>query len=124
MSDETASGETDERQRKQLRRVGYGIAVSGILTALVALVSTNPGPIVVYGLLAVAIGTFVLESIEGGSAGGLSLGLLVGSFGGWLWPRIDGGSYLALGGTLVVVGLVNAAVTPYFRELGERLAGR
>lgn len=122
MSEETTPDEAEERQREQLRRVGYGIAVAGVLAALVALISTDPGPIVVYGLLAVAIGTFVLESIEGG-ASGLSLGLLVGSFGGWLWPKVDGGSYLALGGTLVVVGLVNAAVTPYFRELGKRLAG-
>lgn len=120
---EEPSPEEAARQRKQLRRVGYGIAVAGVLAAFVALGSTNPGPIVVFGLLGLAVGVFVLESFEGG-ASGFSVGLLLGSFGGWLWPRVEGESYLLLGVMLVIIGLVNAAVTPYFRAVGERLAER
>lgn len=122
MSDGTPPEEAT-RQRRQLRRVGYGIAVAGVLTGVVALGSTRPAPFVVYGLLGLAVAVFVLESLEFG-ASGTALGLLLGSFGGWLWPRVEGGSYLSLGALLVVIGLVNAAVTPYFRALGERLAER
>jgi len=121
MSDETTDDET--RQRKALRRVGYGIAGAGVLTVLVDAVSTQPGPIVLYGFLGVAVATFVLEWLESG-ASGVSVGLAFGSLGGWLWPQVSGGSYTVLGATLVVVGLVNAAVAPYFRALGERLAER
>jgi len=71
----------------------------------------------------VAVAVLVLEWLESGPSG-LPVGVVFGSFGGWLWPRVSGGSYAVLGATLVIVGLVNAAVTPYFRAVGERLAER
>lgn len=120
---EEASLDEAAQQRKQLRRVGYGIAVGGLLTVLVALGSSRPRPIVVYGLLGVAVAVFVLEFLEVG-ASGTAVGLLLASIGGWIWPLLGGESYRTLGVTLVIVGLVNAAVTPYFRHLGERLAER
>ena len=76
-----------------------------------------------YGLLGLAVAVFVLETLQS-EASGLGVGLLVGSIGGWVWPEIGGASYAVFGVTLVVVGLVNAATTPYFRRLGERMAGR
>jgi len=122
MGDEAATG-GEEPQQRQLRRIGYGIAIAGALSVLAATVSTRPRPIVVYGLVGLAIAVLVLESFQG-SPSGLSIGLLVGSFGGWLWPQVDGGNYAVLGVTLLGAGLLNAAVTPYFRAFGERLAGR
>ena len=116
----TADG---DRQEAKLRRVGYGIALAGVLAVLVDLVSARPQPIVVYGFAGLAVAVFVLESLQS-EPSGLGIGLLVGSLGGWVWPEIGGASYAVLGVTLVVVGLVNAATTPYFRRLGERMAGR
>ena len=113
----------EELQEERLRRAGYGIVLAGVLAVLVDLVSAQPRPIVVYGLLGLAVAVFVLETLQS-EASGLGVGLLVGSLGGWVWPEIGGGSYAVLGVTLVVVGLVNAATTPYFRRFGERLAGR
>ena len=117
-----AEGDED-RQEEKLRRVGYGIALAGVLAVLVDLVSARPRPIVVYGLLGLAVAVFVLGSLQS-EASGLGLGLLVGSLGGWVWRELGGESYAVLGVTLVIVGLVNAATTPYFRRFGERLAGR
>ena len=113
----------EELQEERLRRVGYGIVLAGVLAVLVDLVSARPRPIVVYGLLGLAVAVFVLETLQS-EASGLGVGLLVGSLGGWVWSEIGGASYAVLGVTLVVVGLVNAATTPYFRRLGERMAGR
>ena len=133
-SSETANSAVDHRhamtetadedpQEAKLRRVGYGIALAGVLAVLVDLVSADPQPIVLYGFAGLAVAVFVLESIQS-EPSGLGVGLLVGSLGVWVWPQIGGGSYSVLGVTLVVVGFVNAATTPYFRRLGERMAGR
>ena len=122
MSEEAEVTE-EERQRRHLRLVGYGIAVSGLLTLLVAYASTRPYGILVWGLGGLAVMALVLEVTQGG-ARGLSLGLLTGSFGVWIWPHLDGGSYYMLGILLVAVGALNAALTPHFRQLGERLADR
>lgn len=122
MSDDATLTE-DERQRKQLRRVGYGIAVSGLLVFVVARISTRPFDILVYGLGGLAVATLVLEYAGDGTPG-LSLGFLSGSFGVWMWNALDGGRFVLLGGLLVAAGLLNALLTPYFRAFGERLSGR
>jgi len=114
-------GADEEHHEAKLRRVGYGIALAGLLAVLVDLVSARPQPIVIYGFGGLAVAVFVLESLQS-EPSGLGIGLLVGSLGGWVWPEIGGASYTVLGVTLVVVGFVNAATTPYFRRLGERLA--
>lgn len=113
----------DERQRKHLRLVGYGIAVSGVLTLLVAYVSTRPYNILVWGLGGLAVAALVIEVTQDG-ARGLSLGFLTGSFGVWIWPHLDGGSFYLLGVMLIGVGVLNALLTPQFRQLGKRLAER
>ena len=113
----------ENRQEAKLRRVGYGIALAGVLAVFVDLVSARPPPIVVYGLAGLAAAVFVLESLQS-EPSGLGIGLLVGSLGGWVWPEIGGASYTVLGVTLVVVGVVNAVVSPYFHALGKRLAER
>jgi hypothetical protein len=130
MSDDTdgnGDGAVDDaesdRQRKQLRLVGYGIAVSGVLTYLVAYLSTRPYDILVFGLAGLAIAMLVFEKLEGGAMG-LSLGLLTGSFGIWLWPHVGGGDFYVAGYMLVLAGLANALLTPHFRDFGERLAKR
>lgn len=122
MSEESSATES-ERQREQLRLVGVGIVLSGLLTVLVAWISTRPHGILVFGLAGLAIGWFVLEQVQG-SATGLSLGILTGSFGAWLWPELGGESYLVLGALLVAVGVLNAVLTPAFHGFGARLAGR
>lgn len=122
MSDDTEASETD-RQQAQLRLVGAGIVLSGVLTLLVAWISTRPGAILVFGLAGLAVGWFVLEQVQGG-ASGLSLGLLTGSFGAWLWPRLEGESYVVLGFLLVAVGVLNTVLTPAFHRFGARLADR
>ena len=122
MSDDGELSE-EERQQKHLRLVGYGISISGVLTLLVAAASSRPHGILVWGLGGLAVMALVLEATQGG-ARGLSLGFLTGSFGVYLWPHLDGGSYYALGFMLFAVGVLNAVLTPHFRELGKRLAGR
>lgn len=120
MSDDEGDAQSD-RQRKQLRLVGYGITIAGVLTYLVASFSTRPYDILVYGLAGLAIAMLVFEKLEGGAMG-ISLGLLTGSFGVWLWPNVGGGDFYVLGYMLVLAGLANALLTPYFRDFGERLA--
>jgi hypothetical protein len=122
MSDDEGDTQSD-RQRKQLRLVGYGITVAGVLTYLVASFSSRPYDILVYGLAGLAIAMLVFEKLEGGAMG-ISLGLLTGSFGVWLWPNVGGGDFYVLGYMLVLAGLANALLTPYFRDFGERLAKR
>jgi hypothetical protein len=122
MSDGEESDESD-RQRKQLRLVGYGITIAGVLTYLVAYFSTRPYEILVFGLAGLAIAMLVFEKLEGGAMG-VSLGLLTGSFGVWLWPQLVGGDIFVLGYMLVLAGLANVLLTPYFRDIGERLADR
>jgi uncharacterized membrane protein len=123
MSDDGEGEAQSDHQREQLRRIGYGIVVSGVLTYLVTYFSSRPYRILVFGLAGLAVALLVFEKIEGG-AFGVSLGLLTGSFGVWLWPQVDGGNFYVLGYMLVLAGLANVLLTPYFRDVGERLAGR
>lgn len=122
-TDGSGSPTEAERQRKRLRLVGAGIAVSGVLTVLVATISTRPHGILVFGLAGLAVGWFVLEQLQGGVTG-LSLGLLTGSMGVWLWPHLEGESYVVLGGLLVATGALHAILAPQFHSLGARVADR
>jgi hypothetical protein len=122
MSDDEGDAQSEDQQ-KQLRRIGYGIIVSGVLTYLVTYFSTRPYRILVFGLAGLAVALLVFEKIEGGTMG-VSLGLLTGSFGVWLWPQIEGGNFYVLGYMLILAGLANVLLMPYFRNLGERLADR
>ena len=123
MSEADAAGVTvaADSQERHVRRVGYGIATAGVLATAIAAVSTRPGPVIVYGLLGTGAALVVLEALQTGGIG-FSLGILAAAAGAWLWPSLGGASHLVLGGVLVAVGLFNAAVTPYVRGLGERIA--
>ncbi|QLD87317.1 hypothetical protein HWV23_16835 [Natronomonas halophila] len=121
MSDDEGDAQSDHQQ-KQLRRIGYGIVVSGVLTYLVTYFSSRPYEILVFGLAGLAVALLVFEKIEGGGMG-VSLGLLTGSFGVWLWPQVEGGNFYVLGYMLILAGLANVLLMPYFRDIGERLAG-
>lgn len=113
----------ENNSNARLRLVNYGIAFSGLITILVAFVSTQPHGILVFGLGGLAVSVLVFEHTQGGVAGS-SLGLLTGSFTVWLWPTIGDGSYVFLGVLLVMVGIVNAVVLPPFYLLGKRLGDR
>ena len=58
MSDETESEEV-AGQRRALRFVGYGIMVAGVIVVGATAVSTDPGPLVVYGLLGLGVKLFL-----------------------------------------------------------------
>lgn len=119
---------TEEKaQKKQLRLIGFGVVLSGIIALLVASISTRPHGILLFGLGAVAVATLVFEKTQGARVG-LSLGFLTATIGVWLWPYLEpDGSYLVLGVLLIGIGVINVLLTPlslYFRRMGERLAER
>lgn len=111
---------------KQLRLLGVGFALGGVVTYALANAADPQGLLVpLLGFL--GIGTFVLERTQG-YVSGVSFGLLAGSVGVGLWPTVGDPSlgYGYLGGVLVGAGIVNVLFAPvggYFRRLGER-AGR
>lgn len=107
----------------QLRLVGYGVIVSGIVAILAAALSTQPRGIVVFGLGGLAVAALVFERTQGGVAG-ISLGLLVGSVLAWLWPTVGDGGYRFFGLLLVVVGFIYTAILPRFYRFGQRLGER
>ena len=114
---------TDGRNHKQLRLVSYGMVASGIATLLVAAVSTRPRGIVIFGLGGLAVAALVFERTQGGAIG-ISLGFLIGSLAAWVWSTGNGGNYYALGGLLIVAGVINTVLLPPFYRLGERLGDR
>lgn len=113
----------DELAHSQLRLVSYGMAVSGGISLLVAVVSSRPGGIVTFGLGGLAIAMLVFERLQGGVVG-MSLGILVGSIAAWLWPSLGDGSYFTLGALLITVGVANTVLLPHFYRLGQRLGQR
>jgi hypothetical protein len=129
MADDEPTELTDEEaQRRQLRLLGTGTAVCGLVTILVAAVSTRPYGILVFGFGAIGVMTLVFERTQGARVG-LSLGFLTASVIVWLWPILGEGSsdFTFLGVMLVLIGLLNIVATPialYFRRLGERLGER
>ncbi|MFO7925802.1 MAG: hypothetical protein ACQET5_07375 [Halobacteriota archaeon] len=121
MSDEDSStGAFDGGLRSPLRLVCYGLILSGLLTLLVATVSTRPHGITAFGLGGLAVSTLVFERTQGGAMG-LSLGFLTGSIAAWLWPTIGDGGFYFLGAVLVTAGAVNAVLLPPFYRLGQQL---
>lgn len=113
--------------KRQLRLVGVGFVVAGLLTLGLSNASDPRGLLVaILGFLGFAV--LVLEATQGYTHG-LSFGLLTGGIGVWLWPiiRATEAGFTYLGFLMVAVGLVNVLLAPiglYFRRLGERLGGR
>lgn len=117
----------DDDGKRQLRLVGVGFVLSGLVTLGLANASDPRGMLVaLLGFLGFA--ALVLEATQGYTHG-LSFGLLTGGIGVWLWPILQAGDagYTYLGLLMVAVGLVNVLLAPvglWFRRLGERLGER
>lgn len=129
MSDGEGSGrstESDDEAKRQLRLLGVGFVVSGLVTIGLSN-ATDPGGILVPLLGFLGVTVLVLEWTQGVTHG-VSVGLLTGALAAWLWPAIAAGDagYGSLGTMVIAVGLVNVLLAPvgiYFRRFGERLAG-
>ncbi|MFC7234072.1 hypothetical protein [Halosegnis marinus] len=112
--------------KRQLRLLGIGFALAGVVTFGLAN-AAEPQATLVPLLGFAGIATFVLERTQG-YVSGVSFGLLAGSVGVGLWPVIGDPSlgYGYLGSVLVGAGVVNVLFAPvgeYFRKLGQRAAG-
>lgn len=128
MSDsDTAASDSGDDGRRQLRLLGVGFVLSGVVTLGLANASDPRGMLVaLLGFLGFA--TLVLEKTQGYTPG-VSFGLLSGGIAVWAWPFIRSGDagFTYLGMLMVVVGIVNivfARVGLYFRRLGERIGNR
>jgi hypothetical protein len=112
---------------RQLRLLGVGFALAGVVTYALANAADPQGTLVpLLGFL--GIGTFALERTQG-YVSGISFGLLAGGVGVGLWPTVGDPSlgYAYLGAVLVGAGAVNVLFAPvggYFRRLGERVGRR
>lgn len=120
---ETADADGDDG-RRQLRLLGAGFVLSGVLTLGLANAS-DPRGILVALLGFLGLAALVLEGTQGYTKG-VSFGFFMGGIGVWIWPFIRTGDqgFTYLGVLMIVVGLVNVAfarVGLYFRRLGERL---
>lgn len=120
--------EEDDRELRQLRLLGVGTLVGGLLAAAVAAASTKPYGILIVTLGFMGIAALVFEQTQGATVG-VSLGLLTSGVVVWLWPYIGSTetSFVFVGAMLALVGAVNvvaAPVTLRLRQYGERLGGR
>lgn len=127
MSETEATDANGDDGRRQLRLLGVGFVLSGVLTLGLAN-ATDPRGILVALLGFLGFAVLVLEGTQGYTKG-VSFGLLTGGIGVWAWPFIRTGDqgFTYLGVLMIVVGLVNvvfARVGLYFRRLGERLGER
>jgi uncharacterized protein YjeT (DUF2065 family) len=124
---ETAGNETesDERQKRKLRRLGVGAAVSGLLVVVAVQVFPDPTDILVGGLGFVGIALLVFEYTEG-VEGGFSLGFITSGLIVWLHPILAGESeYTFTGILLILLGIINFVFPPFalfFQNIGKRMA--
>lgn len=129
MSEPDAEGSDDRAGagKRQLRLLGLGFALAGVITYGLAN-ATDPQGMLVPLLGFAGIATFVLERTQG-YVSGVSFGLVAGSVGVGLWPVIGDASlgYDYLGSVLVGAGVVNVLFAPigeYFRRMGQRAGNR
>lgn len=125
-TDDEGGVSDDEAGKRQLRLLGVGFVLAGVLTYLLA-GAADPRQLLVLLLGLLGLAALVLERTQRAIAG-ISIGLLTGGIGVWLWPFLQTGDlgYRYVGGLMVAVGLVNVLLAPvglYFRRLGKRLAG-
>lgn len=114
-----------ERQKRQIRLLGAGTAAGGLLVVAASFTSLGRGALVpLFGFLGIAV--LILERTQG-TTSGASFGLLTAGLVLWLAGLLGPTDLRALGGMLVLVGLVNVAATRvalYFRRLGEKAGER
>lgn len=124
-----AEEEADQaRQLHQLRLMGVGTLVSGMLVTVVGTGSSKPYGILIVTLGFLGISALVLEQTQGATTG-ISIGFLTGGVIVWLWPYIGTADtdYAFMGILLAVVGLLNVVAAPItlrLRRFGERLGNR
>lgn len=128
MADSEESGDaSDDEGKRQLRLLGAGFVISGLLIYGLSGAADPPGLLIpLLGFLGLA--ALVLQGTQGVTHG-TSFGLFTGAVAVWLWPtlRTAGQGYDYLGLLVVAIGLLNVVLAPvglYFRRLGERLGER
>jgi uncharacterized membrane protein HdeD (DUF308 family) len=113
-------------KRRQMRLMGVGSIVAGLVTVGAGAVSADPyGPLVgVFGFLGIA--AMVFEYTEG-IRRGVSMGFLVSGILVWLYPVVvppSAGSPSFLGTLLTMAGVFNVGFAPLadrLRAFGARL---
>lgn len=118
--------ENDGSGKRQLRLLGVGTGVAGLLVLAGALSAADLQRELVYLLGFLGVAALVLEYTQGATPG-VSLGLLTGGLILWIAPYVGVDDPLFVGALLVLIGVVNtvgAGVSLYFRRLGERLGER
>ena len=120
------ANEGDERQKRQLRRLGVSTAISGLLVVAAAQVLSDPYEPLVGGLGFIGIALLVFEYTEGLETG-LSLGFITSGLIVWVYPIFTNETdWLFTGVLLVLLGLVNVVFPPFalfFQNIGKRLGG-
>jgi uncharacterized membrane protein HdeD (DUF308 family) len=127
MADDEADVEVDLKQR-QMRLMGVGSVVAGLLFLAAATISETPyEPMVgILGFLGIAM--MVFEYTENMQRG-ISLGFLVSGVLVWLYPVVvptSQRSAIFLGALLAMAGVFNfffAQFTDRLQRFGERLGG-
>ncbi|MFC7226625.1 hypothetical protein N0B31_04360 [Salinirubellus salinus] len=129
MADDAGTdGETegDERQKRQLRRLGVSTAVSGLIVVAAAQVLPDPYEVLVGGLGFLGIAVLVFEYTEGLETG-LSLGFITSGLIVWVYPIFTNETdWLFTGVLLVLLGVVNVVFPPFalfFQNIGRRIGG-
>lgn len=122
MADEDGN---EERQLRQLRLLGAGTLIAGLLVVAVAATSSEPYDILIVTLGFLGVSALVFEQTQGATVG-ISLGLLTSGVVVWLWPHIGTADteFAFVGAMLVAVGAVNVAAAPValrLRRFGESL---
>lgn len=127
MADDEADVEVDLKQR-QMRLMGVGSAIAGLLFLAAATVSEAPYEPMVGILGFLGIAAMVFEYTENMQRG-ISLGFLVSGVLVWLYPVVVPASQrsaIFLGALLAMAGAFNfvfATFSDRLQQLGARLAG-
>jgi hypothetical protein len=116
----------DERQKRQLRRLGVSTAISGLLVVAAAQVLPDPYEPLVGGLGFLGIALLVFEYTEGLETG-LSLGFITSGLIVWVYPIFTNETdWVFTGVLLLLLGIVNVVFPPFalfFQNIGRRLGG-
>lgn len=125
MSDDVEGVEVDVKER-QLRRLGAGTVISGVLVIVASRIRSDPFESMVGILGALGIAAIVFEYTEDAQRG-VSLGFLASGVLVWIYPVIvppSQASAVFVGLILVIAGLFNLVFTSVIKRLQDLLGGR
>jgi uncharacterized protein YjeT (DUF2065 family) len=125
MSDDVEGVEVNVKER-QLRRLGAGTVISGLLVVLASRISADPFEPMVGILGFLGIAAIVFEYTENAQRG-VSLGFLASGVLVWIYPVIvppSEASPVFVGLILVFAGLFNIVFTSVIKRLQDLLGGR